>query len=227
MREVDPRVEAGLRRQLEGWRNLLEGGAERVGGKIGLNPPPMQEKLGLDDPVIGFLTSASLEKPGASYSVGGMEKPLIEPEVAVTLRRDVEAGAEPDEALAAIESLGAAIELVDIPAPPEPGGLEDTLAGNVFHRAVVLGPTRQDAAVGGVEASVRVNGEERESAPGEVDLAATIALVGDLLGSVGERLQAGDTIICGALTAPVPVAAGDSVEVELGPLGQVGLQLER
>jgi 2-keto-4-pentenoate hydratase len=90
---------------------------------------------------------------------------------------------------------------------------------------VVLGPSRQDAALSGVEAAVRVNGEERESAPGEVDLAATISLVADLLGSVGERLETGDTIICGSLTPPVPVAPGDRVEVDLGPLGSVELAL--
>jgi 2-keto-4-pentenoate hydratase len=223
MPEVDPRVRAGLERQLEGWRNLLDGGAERLGWKIGLNVPAIQEKLGLSHSVIGFLTSASRVEPGGTHSVDGMQKPLIEPEVAVTLRRDVEPGAAPDEALAAIDSLGPAIELVDIPAPPE--DVEETLAGNVFHRAVVLGPTRQDAAVSGVEATVRVNGEERESAPGSVDLAATIALVADLLGSAGERLKAGDRIICGSLTAPVPVAPDERVEVDLGPLGTVELAL--
>jgi len=166
--------------------------------------------------VIGFLTSASREEPGAIHSIGGMARPLVEPEVAVTLRRAVEGGAEADEALAAIESLGPAIELVDIPSPPD--DVEEALAGNVFHRAVVLGPTRQDAAVSDVQATVRVNGEQRETAPGDVDLAATISLVADLLGSVGERLEPSDTIICGSLTAPVPVEAGDRVEVDLGVL---------
>jgi 2-keto-4-pentenoate hydratase len=222
-RDLDAPVKAGLERQLEGWRNLLEGGAERLGWKIGLNVPELQQKLGLSHSVIGFLTSASRLEDGASHSAGGMVKPLVEPEVAVTLRREVQPGAAPDEALAAIESLGPAIELVDIPSPPD--DVEETLAGNVFHRAVVLGPHRQDAAVGGVVAGVRVNGEERESAPADVDLAATIALVADLLGAVGERLQSGDTIICGSLTPPVPVGPGDEVEVELGSLGQARLEL--
>jgi 2-keto-4-pentenoate hydratase len=173
--------------------------------------------------VIGFLTSATELEPGASHSLRDMENPLVEPEVAVRLRRPVEAGAEPDEALAAIESLGTAIELVDISAPPD--DVEAAVAGNVFHRGVVLGPHRQDAAVGGIEATVRVNGEERERAQADVDLAGTISLVADLLGAAEELLEAGDTIICGSLTAPVPVAPGDEVEVDLGPLGQVRLAL--
>jgi len=221
--ESDPRVQAGLRRQLEGWRKLIAGGAQRLGWKIGLNAAEVQQKLGLDEPVIGFLTSASRLEPGASHSIGGMERPLVEPEVAVRLRRPLEAGARPDEALAAIESLGPAIEVVDIASPPE--DVEEALAGNVFHRAVVLGPHRQDAAVSGVEASVRVNGEERQAARADVELADTISLVADLLGSAGELLEAGDTIICGSLTPPVRVAPGDQVEVDLGPLGRVELSL--
>jgi 2-keto-4-pentenoate hydratase len=222
-REIDPRVQAGLERQLHSWRDAIARGGHRLGWKIGLNVPAMQEKLGLDHSVIGFLTSATQLEPGSKQDVGGMEKPLVEPEVAVKLRRPVEAGAEPDEALAAIYSLGPAIELVDIPRPP--ADVEAAVAGNVFHRGVVLGPHRQDAAVGGVEAVVRVNGEDRERARAEVDLAETIGLVADLLGSVEELLEAGDTIICGSLTPPVPVAPGDQVDVDLGPLGGVELKL--
>ena len=58
-RELDPRVEAGLRRQLEAWRGVLGEGAQRLGWKIGFNDPKMQDKLGLTGSVIGFLTSAT------------------------------------------------------------------------------------------------------------------------------------------------------------------------
>jgi 2-keto-4-pentenoate hydratase len=222
-RELDPRVKSGLERQLEEWRRLLGGGAERLGWKIGFNAPKAQEALGLSEPVIGFLTSATAIEAGGSHSLAGARRPLVEAEVAIELRRDVGPGAEVDEALAAIESLGPAIELIDMPGPPD--DLEQALAGNVFHRAVVFGPHRQDAAVGGIVAAIAVSGEERESAPAEVDLAETIRLVADLLAACGERLVAGDRIIAGTITPPVPVSAGDHVHVELGPLGGVGLSL--
>jgi 2-keto-4-pentenoate hydratase len=222
-REIDPRVQAGLGRQLEAWRDTIARGAGRVGWKIGFNTAEVQEKLGLPDSVIGFLTTATRIEPGATYPAEGLEKPLIEPEVCVQLRRPVEAGAQPDEALAAIQSLGPAIELVDMPSPPT--DVEAAVAGNLFHRGVVMGPHREDAAVSGIEAVVRVGGEQRESAMANVDLAQTISLVADLLGSAGELLEAGDVIICGSLTKPVPVGAGDAVEADLGPLGQVELKL--
>jgi 2-keto-4-pentenoate hydratase len=169
------------------------------------------------------LTSAGEIEAGGSHSLAGAERPLVEAEVAIELRRDVPAAAQVDEALAAIESLGPAIELIDMPGPP--GDLEEALAGNVFHRGVVFGPHRQDAAVGGIVATIRVSGEERESAPAELDLADTIRLVADLLAACGERLQAGDRIIAGTLTPLVPVSPGDDVRAELGPLGTVELSL--
>ena len=205
------------------WRTLVEGGAERVGWKVGLNAPPVMESLGLAHPVIGFLTGATVVEPGQTCSLGGATKPLAEPEVSVELRRDVAPGAEPDEALAAIESLGPAIEVVDIPEPPE--DVELAVAGNVFHRAVVFGATRQDAAVSGTVASISVDGELRERAEVTTDLADTIRMVADLLGAVGERLSGGDRIICGSLTTPVELAAGNRVELDLGQLGAVDVSL--
>jgi 2-keto-4-pentenoate hydratase len=222
-REVDPRVRAGLERALVSWRALVEGGAERVGWKVGLNAPPVMESLGLAHPVIGFLTGATVVESGASYSLAGASKPLAEPEVSIELRRDVGPGAEADEALAAIESLGPAIEIVDIPSPPE--DVEQAVAGNVFHRAVVFGPTRQDAAVSGAVASVAVDGQQRERGDVHTDLAETIRVVADLLGAVGERLSAGDRIIAGALTTPVELAAGERVALDLGPLGSAEVTL--
>jgi 2-keto-4-pentenoate hydratase len=222
-REVDPRVTAGLERQLVAWRTLLEGGAQRAGWKVGLNAPPVMEALGLAHPVIGFLTSATAIESGGSHSLAGAVKPLVEPEVAIELRRDVGPGAEVDEALAAIESLGPALEVVDIPSPPE--DVEAAVAGNIFHRCAVFGPTRQDAAVGGAELSLRVDGEERERGEVTTDLAETIRVVADLLGAAGERLAAGDRIIAGSLTTPVELAAGNHVELDLGQLGRAELDL--
>jgi 2-keto-4-pentenoate hydratase len=224
-REVDPRVQAGLAEQLVTWRALLEGGAERVGWKVGLNPPPVMEELGLAHPVIGFLTGATVVESGAGHSLAGATKPLAEPEVSIELRRDVRAGAEVDEALAAIESLGPAIEVVDIPAPPQADQIEAVVAGNIFHRAVVFGPTRQDAAVGSAEASISVDGEERERGEVSTDLAETIRLVADLLGAAGETLSAGDRIIAGSLTTPVELEAGNGVVLELGQLGRAEISL--
>ena len=205
---TDPRVVAALERQLESWRAALGRGAERVGWKIGLNIPEVQERLGLREPVIGHLTSETRLEPGSAYSAGEAEALRLEPEIAI------EVGPEHS-----IAGTAPAIELVDVGRPP--GGLDGIVAENVFHRAFAIGETRPGAPPEGVTATVTVNGEERESADAGDDLEQVVRLVARLLEAAGERLEPGDRIIAGSLTPQVPVETGDEAAVEVSGLGRV------
>jgi 2-keto-4-pentenoate hydratase len=49
--------------------------------------------------------------------------------------------------------------------------------------------------------------------------------MGELLAACGERLRAGEVVITGSVVAPVPVAPGQRVVVELGPLGGLSVSL--
>jgi 2-keto-4-pentenoate hydratase len=53
-------VERGTAALLMRRREILAQGAEPIGWKIGFNVPEVQEKLGIDRPLAGFLTSDSL-----------------------------------------------------------------------------------------------------------------------------------------------------------------------
>ena len=218
-----------MQAQLARWRRRIAGGPARVGWKIGFNSPAAQRQLGLDGTVVGHLTQATVLAPGTSHSLAGSRLVSAEPEVAVHLGRDVPAGAGGDAARAAIAALGAAIELVDIDGPLD--DLEAILAANVFHRAAVLGPPRTERAGGalaGVTARAFRNGDEVasvEAAAAAGDLAAVVRHVADWLAAFGERLCAGDRIICGSLAPPIWVKPGDRVRVDLGPLGAVEVAL--
>ena len=205
---TDPRVVAALERQLESWRAALEGGAERVGWKIGLNIPEVQERLGLEEPVIGHLTSETRLEPGGTYSAEGAEALRLEPEIAI------EVG--PDQSIAAAAP---AIELVDVGRPP--GGLDGIVAENVFHRAFAIGEASAGAPAESVTATVAVNGEQRASAEAADDLTRVVDLVARLLHAAGERHEPGDRIIAGSLTPQVPDEPDDEVAVEVSGLGRV------
>jgi 2-keto-4-pentenoate hydratase len=221
--EVDPKVAGAISAQLEAWHAALEGGAERVGWKIGLNVPEIQARLGLREPVIGHLTSDTQLEPGGAYPAGSAVSLRAEPEVALELGRDVGPEADEQDARDALAGVGPAIELVDVGRPPE--GFEAIIAGNIFHRAFALGPSRPALPAEGAHAEVRVNGEERASADAPDDFSEVVRLVARLLAAVGERLQAGDRIIAGSLTPPVPVEPGDEVAVDLGALGRLELRV--
>jgi 2-keto-4-pentenoate hydratase len=217
--EVDARAAEAIKVQLEDWRAALASGAERVGWKIGLNIPEVQERLGLREPVIGHLTSATRLESGGDYPGGEADELRAEPEVAIEVGRDVPGDADSESAREAIAGYGAAIELVDVGRPP--ADLEGIVAGNVFHRGFVLGASQPALPAEGVEAVVSVNGDERDRADAPDDFAEVVMLVARLLDAVGERLSAGDRIIAGSLTPPVAVGPGDDVAVDLGRLGRV------
>jgi 2-keto-4-pentenoate hydratase len=179
---------------------------------------PVQRHLGLSRPVIGHLTTASLIEPGSTHSLEGSVRVGVEPEIAIRLGAD-----------ASIESLAPAIEVVDLdPAITE---LEQILAANVFHRGVVLGPPARGvgpADLEGLTATVTRNSTvEQRAAYSETgdDPVEIVKLVAERLALVREELRPGQVIIGGSLTPIVFVEPGDSIEVELGPLGSLALSL--
>jgi 2-keto-4-pentenoate hydratase len=198
-----------MRAQLEARRAALDAGAEPLGWKIGINVPAVQERLGIDEPVVGFMTSWSLVEAGGSVDVGDWNAPVVEPEVAIR----VGAGGT-------IAAVAPAIELVDIDLPFD--DIEPILAGNIFHRHVVLGEEVADVEPAG-RCRVLVDGEEVAAASVECDAEGTVAHVAEFLERHGARLTAGDLIIAGSLTAPQPVPAGARIEAEVGELGAVSV----
>ena len=60
-------VERGTEALLMRRREILAQGAQPLGWKIGFNVPEIQEKLGIDRPLAGFLTSDGLLEDGAEW----------------------------------------------------------------------------------------------------------------------------------------------------------------
>jgi 2-keto-4-pentenoate hydratase len=56
------------------------------------------------------------------------------------------------------------------------------------------------------------------------DLAETLHVVARRLALMGESLRAGQFVIAGSLTPIVPVAAGDEVRADFGPLGTLSIE---
>jgi len=69
--------------------------------------------IGVDQPLLGFLTASSLLDSGTSVDVSTWGVPLIEPEVAVRIGNEIGSGASAEEGAAAVDAVAAAIELVD------------------------------------------------------------------------------------------------------------------
>jgi 2-keto-4-pentenoate hydratase len=192
-------------------REMLAQGAEPIGWKVGFNVSAAQEKLGIDGPLAGFLTSDGLLESGAEVSLD--RGPIvIESEVAVELGDDART----------IVALLPALEVADQPDLDQ--DVETILAGNIFHRAVAFGPRVATDAPGA--GRILVNGEvEHEMAPGEtgVHLVQMVDAVANRLLAAGEELAPGQRIITGILAPPHVAQPGDRVRLELDALGGVEL----
>ena len=109
--------------------------------------------------------------------------------------------------------------------------LEPILAGNVFHRGVVLGqPVSgvRPGALADLTATVSRNGAvEQQAAFSETGTAPDeiVQIVTERLALVGDEPREGQVVIAGSLTPIVFVEPGDEVEVDLGPLGNLGLRV--
>ena len=110
--------------------------------------------------------------------------------------------------------------------------LEPILAGNVFHRGVVLGPPAGGvghADLARIAVTVGKNGSvvDRASyADAGEDPLDVVRLIAERLALVGAELDAGQVIIAGSLTPIVFVEPGDRIEIDLGPVGSLGLSLD-
>jgi len=135
--------------------------------------------------------------------------------------------------IAAIGALGPAIELADLNPPP--ADVEAALAGNIFHRHVILGPadrSRAGARLDGLTGLVFRRGTQVAR---QEDLQANIGNIVDIVAHVagtlaayGEKLKRGDVIITGSIVPP-PVIEPDETEFAytLDPMPQLSVKFSR
>jgi 2-keto-4-pentenoate hydratase len=200
-------VETGTDAMLTRRREILAQGAEPIGWKVGFNVPEIQQKLGLDAPLAGFLTTDSLVE--GEWSIDDNGPVVVESEVAVELGDDGRS----------IVALLPALELAD--QPELDLEIEQILAGNIFHRAVAFGPRVETTDAG--SGRILVNGEEQHAVSAG-PLEAMVDAVASRLEAAGEQLRPGERIITGVLAPPHAAQPGDTVRLELDALGGVELR---
>jgi len=225
----DPRIVAGMRRQFALFEDRRRSGARRIGWKVGFGAPAAKEKLKIAMPLVGFLLDAAVLPDGASVSLGGWNKPVAEPEIAVEFGRDVPAHPSEDEAAHAIAAIGPAIELADIDGPMD--DVESILAGDIFQRHVIFGPRRAVELPGGLPGLTGAVIRNDQAVPVPADLEAntgrileTVRGVSLTLARFGEGLRAGDILIAGSVTPPLMLTADDTaISWALQPIGKVAV----
>jgi 2-oxo-3-hexenedioate decarboxylase len=222
-------VAAGYRIQAETLRRRLARGEAITGVKLGLTSKAKQERMGVDTPLVAWLTDAMALEPGQPVPQDALIHPRIEPEIVFVMKDRLEGpGVTAEQALAAVGEVVAGAEVIDSRYQDFRFTAADVIADNASSGAYVLGEKRaapgMDLPGEGVE--VVVDGEVVFTATGADVLgnpAAALALAVNDLATRGLAVEPGWIVLTGGMSDAVPATPGSTVECRFSTLGTVTL----
>jgi len=211
----------------------LAEGRKVIGHKIGLTSRAMQMSSQIDEPDYGTLLDDMLFQPG-DIPTDRFIAPRVEVELAFVLKKRIEGGAQVtvEDVLEATDYVTPAIEIIDSRIEQFDRHTKamrkvfDTISDNAANAGIILGGERVDPREVDLPwcgAVLRQNGvvEETGLAAGvQGHPAIGVAWLAMKLAPWGESLEAGEIVLAGSFTRPVPAKKGDVFDADYGPLGR-------
>lgn len=205
-------------------------GARRIGMKMGFTSRAKMIQMGLSDLIWGRLTSDMLIEDGGIDALFHIH-PRVEPEICFLLRKPLSGPVTPMAALAAVEAIAPALEIIDSRYLDFKFSLADVIADNASSSAVVVGAWHSPA----IDFSNLGLVMEVDGWP--VEIGSTAAILGHplrslcaasrLVAEAGETLEAGSIVMAGGATAAVAISPGASVRCDMQSLGRAGFTLAK
>ncbi len=204
-------------------------GAHIIGVKMGFTSEAKMAQMGLKDQIWGRLTSDMVVTRGDAIDRARFIHPRVEPEIAVRLKAPLSGQVSREDAIAAVDAVAAALEIIDSRYENFRFALGDVIADNASSSAFVVGPWHAaDTDISNVAMTLRVDNAI-------ADTGTSAAILGDplrslmaaarLAGADGLVLQPGWTIMLGGATAAAAIGDARSVSLEAGHLGDVGFTI--
>ncbi|MBB2893383.1 2-keto-4-pentenoate hydratase [Flexivirga oryzae] len=205
-------------------------GENVVGVKLGLTSRAKQKQMGVDEPSVAWLTDAMALPAGLPVPRDTLIHPRAEPEIAFILGRPLAGpGVTAAQALAAVDWVVGAVEIIDSRYSGFKFTLADAVADNNSSGVYVTGPVarRVDSLDLGMEACLlEVDGDVVDSATGAAVLghpAEALAFAANTLGARGHTLEAGWVVLTGGMTDAVAVEPGARVAAHFTSLGSISI----
>jgi 2-oxo-hept-3-ene-1,7-dioate hydratase len=219
------------------WIRLKQAeGCRVIGHKIGLTSRAMQLASQITEPDYGTLLDHMLIADGSEVETTRYIVPRLEVEFAFVLARPLRGpGVTLLDVLNATDYVVPALELIDARIEQfdretrAPRKVLDTIADNAANAGIVLGgrPMRPDTVDWRwAGALLFKNGVVEETGLGAGVLnhpANGVAWLANKLSPYDEKLDAGEIVLGGSFTRPVPCAAGDTFHADYGPLGSISV----
>ncbi len=212
--------------QAEVARLREERGERIIGYKVGCTSKPIQEQLGVPEPIFGRIFDTGCFCSGASLSHACFANLAVEGELAVRLGTVLSGPAVSEQAAReAIEAVFPVIELHHYVIPEAWPPAQWLIASSGMHAGFVFeeeGQDRSGLAKFARSLSIRINevvvGAVSDSASLSFPIESLRRLAGQLA-QFGLQLWKGQVILTGSPMKLFPVAPGSRIVVEAPPLG--------
>lgn len=208
----------------------LARGATLVGVKMGFTSQAKMAQMGLKDQIWGRLTSDMVVANGGVLDRTRFIHPRVEPEVAVRLKAPLTGEVTYEEALAAVDAVAPALEIIDSRYENFRFALGDVVADNASSSAFVVGAwLPADTDVADVPMAMSVDGAVAETGSSAAilgDPIRSLVAAARLAGAAGLTLQPGWTVMLGGATAAAAIGSARAVSLDAGRLGQVSFTIE-
>jgi|TARA_B110000037_G_scaffold164531_1_gene186048 2-oxo-hept-3-ene-1,7-dioate hydratase len=217
------------------WVDLkLARGAKVTGYKIGLTSRAMQQAMKIDTPDYGVLLDEMAFTNNASIPASDFLDPRIEAEFGFVMKRSLFGEAVTlEEVLDATDYVVPALELISARSTrtdPDTGYTRtvcDTIADNAANAGYIVGDTHIDPIKTDLRFSgalLYVDGVVEESGLGGAVMEHPghgIRWVCKRFARHGIGLEAGQFVLSGSFTRPVPVQTGTKILADYGQLGKI------
>ena len=214
----------------QAWvKRKLNRGRTIKGHKIGLTSRAMQVSSNITEPDYGVLLDDMFFADGSTIPAGQFIVPRVEVELAFLLAKPLRGpNCTIFDVLNATEFVTPAIEIIDArihqvdPATKATRKVFDTIADNAASAGLILGgrPFRPlEADMRWISALLYRNGVIEESGVAAAVLnhpANGVAWLANKLARFDAPLEAGEVILCGSFTRPVPARKGDTFHIDYG-----------
>ncbi|MGB0671748.1 MAG: 2-keto-4-pentenoate hydratase [Rhodospirillales bacterium] len=200
-------------------------GERRIGVKMGFTSRAKMIQMGLDDLIWGRLTSGMREEEGGVIRFSSYVHPRVEPEIAFLMKDRLVGDVTPMEAMAAVEAVAPAMEIIDSRYDNFKFDLGDVVADNSSSSGFVVGDWfAPDTDINNLGIVLSINGKVQQ-------VGSTASILGNptrslvaaarMVATAGEALNPGDIVLAGGATAAAALAVGQSVQSEFQNLGTV------
>ena len=224
-RAVDLTIPQSYELQSEISRLREQRGEKIIGYKVGCTSKPIQEQLGVSEPIFGRIFDTGCFRSGVRLSYARYANLAVEGELAIRLSKDL-AGSSltEEECLGAVAAVFPVIELHHYVLHEARSPGPEVIAGNGMHAGFVLAeePPRSGPLdlVHGL--CIQLNGVRVGAVEGSGTFARaseSLRWLAGRLAGIGLGLREGQIILTGSPMPLFPVSAGSKIVVEASPLG--------